>query len=65
MHCGLLEALSKSSQVMDEIIKQKLDNSNFLTKAPKAIVEKEELKKQRLEEVIKNLEHKKSLISKI
>ena len=48
-----------------ETIKQKLDNPNFLIKAPKAIVEKEELKKQRLEEVIKNLEHKKSLISKI
>ena len=63
-----LNRLSKELAKKDkefEIIKQKLDNSNFLTKAPKAIVEKEELKKQRLEEVIKNLEHKKSLISKI
>ena len=63
-----LNRLSKELAKKDkefEIIKQKLGNSNFLNKAPKAIVEKEELKKQRIEEVIKNLEHKKSLISKI
>ena len=63
-----LNRLSKELAKKDrefETIKQKLDNPNFLIRAPKAIVEKEELKKQRLEEVIKNLEHKKSLISKI
>ena len=63
-----LNRLSKELAKKDkefETIKQKLDNPNFLIKAPKAIVEKEELKKQRIEEVIKNLKHKKSLISKI
>ena len=63
-----LNRLSKELAKKDrefETIKQKLDNPNFLIRAPKAIVEKEELKKQRLAEVIKNLEHKKSLISKI
>ncbi len=34
-------------------------------KAPREIVEKEDLKRQRLDEVIKNLEHKKSLILEI
>ena len=56
-----LNRLSKELAKKDkefETIKQKLDNPNFLIKAPKAIVEKEELKKQRIEEVIKNLEHK-------
>jgi len=48
-----------------EAIKKKLDNPNFIKKAPKAIVEKEDLKRQRLDEVIKNLEHKKSLILEI
>ncbi|MDC2963815.1 valine--tRNA ligase [Gammaproteobacteria bacterium] len=63
-----LNRLSKELAKKDkefETIKQKLDNPNFLTKAPKAIVEKEELKKQKLEEIIKNLKHKKSLILKI
>ena len=48
-----------------EAIKKKLDNPNFIDKAPKAIVEQEDLKKQRLDAVIKNLEHKKSLILEI
>ena len=48
-----------------EAIKKKLENPNFIEKAPKAIVEKEDLKRQRLDEVIKNLEHKKSLILEI
>ena len=48
-----------------EAIKKKLENRNFIDKAPKAIVEKEDLKRQRLDEVIKNLEHKKSLILEI
>jgi len=63
-----LNRLSKELAKKDkefELIKQKLDNPNFLDKAPKEIVKKEGLKKQRLEEVIKNLEYKKSLILNI
>ena len=48
-----------------EAIKKKLENPNFIEKAPKAIVEKEDLKRQRLDDVIKNLEYKKSLILEI
>ena len=53
----LSKELAKKDKEFETII-QKLDNPNFLNKAPKAIVEKEELKKQRLKEVIKNLEYK-------
>ena len=63
-----LNRLSKELAKKDkefELIKQKLDNPNFLDKAPKEIIEKEELKKQRLEEIRKNLEYKKSLILNI
>ena len=63
-----LNRLSKELAKKDkefETVKRKLDNPDFLDKAPKEIVKKEGLKKQRLEEVIKNLEYKKSLILNI
>ena len=60
----LSKELTKKDKEFKAII-QKLDNPNFRDRAPKAIVEKEELKKQRLKEVIQNLEYKKSLILKI
>jgi valyl-tRNA synthetase len=60
----LSKELTKKDKEFKAII-QKLDNPNFRDRAPKAIVEKEELKKRRLKEVIQNLEYKKSLILKI
>ena len=60
----VISEISKKNKEF-EAIKKKLDNPSFIDKAPKAIVAKEGLKMQRLDEVIKNLEHKKSLILEI